>query len=151
MKLLEIFFWSMVPIIEQKGAIIRGIITYNLNPQTVFFVSLIGSLIPVPFILIFFNRIYKWMQNYKTLNGINNYINKKLHKNCSKFLKYKEIALVLFIAIPLPTTGLWTGSAIAAFLKFNFKKSIFCAIIGGVISAFLITVSSVVFPTFLGM
>ncbi|MGK0469328.1 small multi-drug export protein [Clostridium sp.] len=80
MKLLEIFFWSMVPIIEQKGAIIRGIITYNLNPQTIFFVSLIGSLIPVPFILIFFNRIYKWMQNYKTLNGINNYINKSYIK-----------------------------------------------------------------------
>ncbi|MBV1822411.1 small multi-drug export protein, partial [Bacteroidales bacterium MSK.15.36] len=59
---------------------------------------------------------------------------------------YKEIGLIIFVGIPLPTTGLWTGSAVAAFMGLDFKKSLFCAMIGGLISAIVITAACIVFP-----
>jgi len=147
---LKVFLLSAVPIIEQRGAIPMGIILLNLNPIAVFFVSLLGSMLPVPFILLLFNRIFELMKKFKAFKGINNFIEKKIDKGSSKLEKYKEIGLITFVGIPLPTTGLWTGSAVAAFLKLNFKKSIMCASLGGIISAVLITILSLVFPIVLG-
>lgn len=146
MELLQIFFSSMIPIVEQKGAIILGINTFDISPHIVFLTSLLGSLLPVPFILLFFNKIFTWMKRYKNFSWINNIIEKKIQKNSAKMDKYKEIALILFIGIPLPTTGLWTGSAIAAFLKLDFKKSLLCATIGAIISGFIITILCSIFP-----
>jgi uncharacterized membrane protein len=64
--------------------------------------------------------------------------------------KYKEVGLITFIAIPLPTTGVWTGTAVAAFLKLDFKKSVICAAIGGLLSATIITAISILIPSLLG-
>jgi uncharacterized membrane protein len=86
------------------------------------------------------------MKKYKFFDPINNIIENKIRKNSGKMEKYKEIGLITFVAIPLPTTGLWTGSAIAAFLGLDFKKSLLCTSIGGILSAFIITILCVVFP-----
>jgi uncharacterized membrane protein len=150
MNLIKVFLLSAVPLIEQRGAIPLGIIIYDMNPLTVFIVSFLGSLLPVPFILLLFNTIFSWMQKYPAFNGINKFIERKLNKNTAKIEKYKEIGLITFVAIPLPTTGLWTGSAVASFLKLDFKKSFFCTALGGLISAIIITILSVVFPALVG-
>lgn len=144
-KLLQIFLLSAVPIVEQRGAIPMGIIA-GLNPMTVFWVSFFGSMLPVPFILLLFNTIFTWMKKYKAFEKINNLIERKIDKNSAKLEKYKEIGLITFIAIPLPTTGVWTGSVVAAFLKLDFKKSLLCAAIGALISALIITGGMVAFP-----
>ncbi|KEI00486.1 small multi-drug export protein [Clostridium botulinum] len=144
-KLLQVFLLSAVPIIEQKGAIPKGILD-GLNPMTVFWVSFLGSMLPVPFILLLFNKIFEWMKRYEFFDKINTFIEKKINKNSSKIEKYKEIGLITFIAIPLPTTGVWTGSVVAAFLKLDFKKSVICAAIGALISALIITGGMAVFP-----
>lgn len=151
MNLLKVFFISAVPLIEQRGAIPIGIIGYNINPYIVMLVSFLGSLLPVPFILLLFNKIFTWMKKYKRLEKINNFIENKLRKNSGKMEKYKEIGLIIFVAIPLPTTGLWTGSAVASFLGLDFKKSFICTALGGVCSAVIITILSVVFPAVLGL
>ncbi|MCY6371291.1 COG2426 family protein [Clostridium ganghwense] len=145
-NLLKVFLLSAVPIVEQRGAIPLGIIGYELTPSKVFLISFLGSMLPVPFILLLFNKIFAWMKKYKFFSGINQFIEKKINKNSAKMEKYKEIGLITFIAIPLPTTGVWTGSAVAAFLKLDFKKSVLCAAIGGLISAVLITIASMFFP-----
>jgi uncharacterized membrane protein len=150
-ELLQVFLWSMVPIVEQKGSIILGINKFNLNPYIVFIVSLLGSLVPVPFILLFFNRIFKWMKKYEIFRKINDFIDKKIAKNSDKMIRYREIGLIIFIGIPIPTTGLWTGSVIAAFLKLDFTKSLLCAILGGTISGILITIMCIAFPWLLGL
>ncbi len=147
-KLLEVMIISAVPLIEQRGAIPIGIIVYGLNPYAVFAASFLGSLIPVPFILLLFNVIFEWMKRFKFFSAINKYIERKLDKGSKKVQKYEKIGLILFVAIPLPTTGLWTGSAVAAFLKLDFKKSFIYIAIGGIISATIITFLSVVFPAF---
>ncbi|SHH57763.1 COG2426 family protein [Clostridium grantii] len=149
-NLLKIFLISAVPLIEQRGSIPMGIILYNIDPIKVFLVCFLGSMLPVPFVLLLFNKIFEWMQNYKIFNSFSNFVQKKLDKNTGKMEKYKEIGLITFIAIPLPTTGVWTGTAVAAFLKLDFKKSVICAAIGGLLSATAITIISILIPSFLG-
>lgn len=151
MELIKIFFLSAVPLIEQRGAIPVGILVYGISPMVTFLVSLVGSLLPAPFILLFFNVVYKWMQNIKAFDWFTGFIEKKLRKNTPQLEKYKEVGLITFIAIPLPTTGIWTGCAVAAFLGLDFKKSMLCAFAGGVLSALAITVLTVAFPALLGL
>lgn len=141
----------MVPLIEQRGAIPVGVIGYGLDPILVFFVSLVGSFVPAPFIFIFFNKIFAWMKTKKFFDKFTHFVDNKIRKGAKKLEKYEEVGLITFVGIPLPTTGLWTGSAIAAFMGLNFKKSMVCVFIGGVISAILITILSVVAPEILGL
>ncbi|NEZ47465.1 ligand-binding protein SH3 [Clostridium niameyense] len=150
-SLFQIFIMSAVPLTEQRLAIPVGIIGYHLNPMSVFVASFLGSLLPVPFVLLFFNTIFNWMKNYKIFDKFVLFIENKIRKNTGKMEKYKELGLIAFIAVPLPTTGIWTGSAIAAFLGFDVKKSFLCAALGGIISAIIITVLSVFFPAILSV
>ncbi|MES9144001.1 small multi-drug export protein, partial [Cutibacterium acnes] len=102
MEILKVAFLSAVPLIEQRGSIPLGIFAYKLDPFVVFLVSYLGSLLPVPFILLFFNYIFNWMKKYKIFNKINNIIENKIQKNSKKLETYKEIGLITFVAIPLP-------------------------------------------------
>lgn len=138
-KYLFVFLLSMVPIIEQRGAIPLGF-ALGLDPIAIFFVSLAGSCVPVPFILWAFNSIYVWLHKFSFMHGFLRFVDSKIRKNTPKLEKYKEVGLILFVGIPLPTTGLWTGSAIAAFMGLGFWKSFACAAIGGVLSATAITI-----------
>jgi uncharacterized membrane protein len=149
MDVLKVIFWSAVPIVEQRGAIPYGIFGTDLNPIIVFIVSYFGSLIPVPFILLLFNKIFNWLKKYKIFKGLYKLIERKINKNKAKFEKYEEPALITFIAIPLPTTGVWTGTAVAAFLNLDFKKSVKCAAAGAFISAVIITILCTFFPAVL--
>lgn len=146
---LQVFLLSAVPLIEQRGAIPLGCLQ-GMNPVVVFGLALAGSMLPVPFILILFERIYGWLNRIPKLAKIVKIIDKKIATNEHKFDKYKELALITFVAIPLPTTGLWTGSLLAAFLKFNFKRSLFCIFTGGALSATIITLICVFLPGLFG-
>ena len=79
-----------------------------------------------------------------------NFVEKKVQNGAKSMEGKTEAALIIFVGIPLPTTGLWTGSAIASFIGMNFKKSMICVFVGGIISAAIITVVSVVAPKLLG-
>lgn len=151
MNWLKILLMAAVPLMEQKGAIPIGIHKYSIDPIVVFLLTFIGSLLPVPFVLICFNKIFEWLGRYKAFSGIYNLIDKKISKNKAKFEKFEEIALITFIAIPLPTTGVWTGTAIAAFLKLDFKKSVMCAVIGSFLCGIIVTALSIAFPAFLNI
>ncbi|HPJ22628.1 MAG TPA: small multi-drug export protein [Clostridia bacterium] len=148
-KILEVFLLSMVPLIEQRGAIPLGIIVHDLNPWLVFIVSFLGSLVPVPFILFFFSHIFEWLGKTRILRWFYEFIDRKVNKGRDKVEKYERWGLMIFVAIPLPTTGLWTGSAVAAFLKMDRKKAAVYIIAGGLISATVITILSLVFPAML--
>jgi uncharacterized membrane protein len=151
MNLLKVIFLSMVPLIEQRGAIPMGILAFHINPFLVFVASLIGSFIPAPFIYFSFNKIFAWMKTVKQLTKFTDFVEKKVQKGSKQLEKYKEIGLITFVGIPLPTTGLWTGTAIAAFMGLDFKKSMWCVFLGGVVSAVIITIVSVIAPAILGL
>lgn len=145
-EFIEVLLLSMVPLIEQRGAIPLGIIVYNLNPLAVFAVSFLGSLVPVPFILFFFSYIFEWLGKTRILKWFYDFIERKVEKGRGKVEKYEKWGLLIFVAIPLPTTGLWTGSMVAAFLKMDKKKSAVYIILGGLVSAAVITGLSLIFP-----
>jgi len=148
--ILKVFFLSMIPLSEQRATIPLGIIVYQLNPWLVAIVALIGSFVPAPFIYFFVKRILEWMRKIKWLDWFTNFVDKKIQKGSEKLEKYKEVGLITFVGVPLPTTGLWTGTAVAAFLGLNFKKSMFCAFVGGIISAILLVIISMAAPAIIG-
>ncbi len=138
-KIITTFFVSMVPIIELRGAI--PIATgMQLSPWIAIPVAMIGNILPIPFIIIFIKRIFAWMRKLSPkLNKIVDKMEQKADKNKEKVLRYAFWGLVLFVAIPLPGTGAWTGALVAAMLDMPLKKA-FPAIAVGVLGAgFLIS------------
>ena len=136
-KVIITFLVSMVPVIELRGAI--PIATgMGLSPWVAIPVAIVGNLLPVPFIIIFIKKIFAWMRKTSPkLNGIVDKMEAKAEKNKEKVLRYAFWGLALFVAIPLPGTGAWTGALVAAMLDMPLKKA-FPSVVIGVLSAGII-------------
>ena len=147
---LYILAISAVPVIEQRGAIPLGILLYKLDPVLVTLVSYVGSLIPMFFVIYCFTPIFKWLSTKKILKWFYDFVDNKVRKGKENVERYYVIGLAIFVAIPLPMTGVWTGSAVAAFMQMNKKKAFLSVSIGAAISAIVITVICYVAPKLLG-
>lgn len=139
-KYLIVFLVSMVPLIELRGAIPYAV-GFNLPLIPSYIVAIIGNMLPVPFIFLFARRILVWGSDKKYIGKFFTWClkkgekgGKKLEKTAGKGLYW---ALFLFVGIPLPGTGAWTGTLAASLLDMDFKKSVL-SIMGGVILAGLI-------------
>lgn len=139
-KYLIVFFISMVPLIELRGAIPYAVM-FNLPLLQSYILAVIGNMIPVPFIYLFARKIlicgkdkpvigtfFSWCLKKGEAGG------KKLEETAGKGLYW---ALLIFVGIPLPGTGAWTGTLAASILDMDFKKSVI-AVMGGVIMAGII-------------
>lgn len=134
-----IIFISMLPVIELRGAIPIGI-GMGMPILEVLLLSIVGNLLPILPILILFQPISKFFLKFQWYNNFYNWLYKRsLKKGKSKLDKYGAAGLYILTAIPLPTTGAWTASLIAAFLGIRLKYS-FIAISLGVVTAGLIVV-----------
>jgi uncharacterized membrane protein len=136
-QILMTFLISMVPIIELRGAlpIATGA---GLDWRIAIVVAIIGNLVPVPFIIIFIRKIFEWMHKQNNFLGrIAEKMEQKAFSKRETIDKYGPWGLWIFVAIPLPGTGAWTGALIAAMLDIPLKKS-FPAIVSGVITAGII-------------
>lgn len=133
-KLLATFFVSMVPVIELRGAIPIGI-SYGLPYWSVVAVSVIGNLVPVPFIILFIRKIFELMRKWsKKLDALVTKLEKRAESKSDVVLKYAFWGLFVLVAIPLPGTGAWTGALVAAMLDMRLRRA-FPAIALGVIGA----------------
>ncbi len=137
-KELCVFFCSMIPIIECRGSVPMGVAFGLPWWQTALF-SFAGNMLPVPFILLLIKGVLRWCVNseVKLFYKFGNWLNNKVEKNKGKIEKYSYWGVMLFVGIPLPGTGAWTGSLIAAALGLDWKKS-FLAAAGGVALAITI-------------
>ncbi|MBE6599421.1 MAG: small multidrug export protein [Ruminococcaceae bacterium] len=136
----------MVPIIELRGAIPTGILGMGLNPVLVFIVSVIGNMLPVPIILLFVRRVFEWMKRKsKRLGDIARKFEAKAESKKDKVLKYEVLGLMLFVAIPAPGTGAWTGALIAAMLDMRLKKAVPTIALGVLTAGIIMSVVSVFF------
>lgn len=118
------FLVSMVPVIELRGAIPIGVAA-GLPLWEAILISIIGNMIPVPFIILFIKKIFAWMRTKsERLNSVVERMEAKADKNVEKVTRYEFWGLFLFVAIPLPGTGAWTGSLVAALLDMNLKKAV---------------------------
>lgn len=134
---LTVLFVATLPIIELRGAIPIGI-SLGLSPLHSTIISLIGSLIPVPFILFTIRPIFNRLKKTKMFKRlVHRLINKSISKS-GKIQKYGALGLLIFVAIPLPGTGVWSGSLAAALLDMRFKYAFPAILIGNTIAAVLI-------------
>ena len=125
---------SMIPIIELRGGIPFGV-ALGLPYHQAFISAVIGNILPAPFIIVYIRKIFMMMRRYMPrLNGLVDKMERKAHLKGQKVSKYTYLGLWLFVAIPLPGTGAWTGSLAAAFLDMRLRKA-FPAVFLGVLTA----------------
>jgi uncharacterized membrane protein len=139
-----VFLLSMLPITELRASIPIGLEVFNLPIGSVFFLAVIGNIIPTIFILLLMPKLHDWLIKQRF---IGDFLKKKLEQAEKKFsgnhAKYGAIALVLFVGIPLPFTGAWTGSLAAFIFNIPFKKSLPLIVIGVCIAATLVTLITI--------
>ena len=129
-KCLLTMLVSMVPIIELRGGLPFGV-ALGLPYYLAFPAAVIGNLIPAPFIIVYIRRVFKLMRKYMPrLNTLVDKLERKAHLKGEKMLRYEALGLWLFVAIPLPGTGAWTGSLAAAFLDIRLKKAMPAVVLG---------------------
>lgn len=140
-KELIVFIISLMPILELRGGLIAASLL-GLNPVTSYIVSIIGNVIPVPFILWLINSILDFMRGRKHLKKIAKWLDKKVDKHKGQIEKYGFWGLVLFVGIPLPGTGAWTGCLIAAVLEMDRKKAFLATMIGIIMASVIMMIIS---------
>lgn len=138
---IVVFIISMLPILELRGGLIAASLL-NLDPIVSYIICIIGNLLPVPFILWFMASILNWMRKSKYLKKFANWLDKKVEKNKDKIEKLGFWGLVLFVGIPLPGTGAWTGCLVASVLEMDKKKSFLAAIIGVFMASIIMMIVS---------
>lgn len=132
-KYAIVFLVSMLPIVELRGAIPIGL-SMGLSTLPTFIVAIIGNLLPVPFIILFAKKVLFFLAKQKKVGPFFQKIIDRANAKAEKFGKYELLALYLFVSIPLPGTGAWTGSLIAALLQLRVVPA-FLVIVAGVCTA----------------
>ena len=135
---LTVFVLSLMPIIELRGGILAAKLL-DLQMLPAFFICLVGTLIPTPFILLFINKIFGWMRNTRLVKLVDR-MEEKGRSKFDKINRYKTLGLMIFVAIPLP--GAWTGSLAAALMKMDFKSAMLSVALGTLIADVIMCVLS---------
>lgn len=138
--ILLTFLVAMVPVVELRGAIPFGVVR-GLNLWTAIIASMLGNLVPVPFIILFIRKIFAWMRAHMPkLDGLVIRMEKKAEKNRAAVEKYAFWGLVILVAIPLPGTGAWTGALVAAMMEIRLKRAFPAIAIGVAIAGVIVSV-----------
>lgn len=126
---LVTFLVSLMPILECRGGIIVGRLL-GLPLVTTIAISVIGNVLPIPFILLFIKQIFKWLRPTKIMGPIVQKLEARAMNKSSALDKGEFIGLMLFVGVPLPGTGAWTGALIASLLNIDIKKASVAILIG---------------------
>ena len=132
-----IFIISMIPIVEAKGGLLAASLM-NISAKISIPICFLGNIIPVPFLLLFLNKIMTWMSNHSIFSGLLRILNQKVERKKKFIEKFAYWGLFLFVAIPVPGTGAYTGSLVASCLNMNIKKSGIVITIGTLCSVFVL-------------
>jgi uncharacterized membrane protein len=130
---------SMIPVIELRVGIPFGV-GLGLPYPVAFIAAVMGNILPAPFIIIYIRRIFQWLRShFHRLDGMVDALENKAHLKGRKVNKYKYLGLLLFVAIPLPGTGAWTGALAAAFLDMPLRKAMPSIILGVILAGCIMT------------
>ncbi len=145
-KYIIVFFISMVPIVELRGAIPIAE-SLKLNIFLYYPIAIIGNMLPVPIIYLFARKVLEWGKDKKIIGKFFTWCLEKGEKGGEKLRETAGIkgiffALLIFVGIPLPGTGAWTGTLAASFLKIDFKTSILAVTLGVLLAGIIMSVGS---------
>lgn len=138
---IVIFIISMVPILELRGGLLVSKLL-DVSITTAIPLCIVGNIIPIPFILLFIKQIFKWLKKVKFFRGFIERLETRAMNRSDSIKRYEFWGLVLFVGIPLPGTGAWTGSLIAALLDVDFKKAILAELLGIAIATVIMSIVS---------
>lgn len=141
-KYLSVFGMAMLPVIELRGAVPYGV-AQDLPYFDVLAVSILGNMLPVPFIIVFVRKILTWMKKKSTwLRSIAEKIETRGKLKGDVLVKYETFGLFILVAVPLPGTGAWTGSLAAALFDLRLKNALPSIFLGVVAAGIIMTVLS---------
>jgi len=136
-KYLIIFFISMVPLIELRGAIPYAVI-FGLPLLPSYIIAILGNMVPVPFIFLFARKVLEWGADKPVIGKFFTFCLEKGHKGGAKLQEKAGrglfVALLLFVGVPLPGTGAWTGTLAASLLDMDFKSSVIAVLLGVILA-----------------
>ena len=138
---MVIFIISMIPILELRGGLLAASLL-NIPAATAIPICIVGNIIPIPFILLFIRQIFKLMKKTKLFRGLVEALERRAMGKSDKIKRYEFWGLMLFVGIPLPGTGAWTGALIASLLEIDIKKSslaILCGIVMATIIMYIVS------------
>ena len=124
-----VFLISMCPFLELRGGLLAASLL-KVPILKAIPISIIGNIIPIPFILFFIRAIFAWMKRFKIFRGLIERLENRAMSKSDKVTQYEFMGLVLFVGIPLPGTGAWMGSLIAALLEMDIKKAVVAELLG---------------------
>lgn len=136
-----VFIISMVPILELRGGLLAASVL-NINITRALWICIIGNIIPVPFILLLITPIFNWLKQTKTFRLMVEKMEARALSKREQVEKYEFWGLVLFVGIPLPGTGAWTGSLLAALLGMKFKKAFPAVLLGIALASVIMSIVS---------
>ena len=131
---------SLMPIIELRGGILAAKLL-QLDMLPAFFICLVGTILPTPFIMLYINKIFDWMRNTRLVKLVDR-LEAQGRSKFDKINRYKTLGLLVFVAIPLPGTGARTGSLAAALMKRDFKSAMISVAGGTLVADILMCVLS---------
>lgn len=139
---LSVIGIAALPVVELRGAIPWGV-SQGLEPLVVLLLGIVGNLIPVPFIILFVRRVFAWMKKKSArLGRIAEAFEKRAENKMDVIVKYETLGLFILVAIPLPGTGAWTGSLVAALLDLRLKNACPAIALGVTAAGIIMTVIS---------
>ena len=136
-----VFIISMIPILELRGGMLAASLL-KISMVKGIVLCVIGNIIPVPFILLFITPIFNWMKGTRIFKPMVEKMETKALKKRDQVEKYEFWGLVLFVGIPLPGTGAWTGALIASLLRIRFQKAFVAIFLGIIIATVIMSVLS---------
>lgn len=142
------FFTAMLPIIEIRGALPVALAT-GISPVAAILITVLGNILPIPFILLFIRPIFTYLKRHGKIGEIITKIEKRALSKSGNISKRNIIGLTIFVGIPLPGTGAWTGALIAALLDMRIKYAFPAIALGVLIAAVIMTIISICGISFL--
>lgn len=136
-----VFLISMIPLLELRGGLLAASLL-KISAAKAIPLCIVGNIIPIPFILLFIKQIFKVLKKTKIFRGLIIKLEDRAMRKSDQVKKYEFLGLMLFVGIPLPGTGAWTGSLIASLLEIDIKKSslaILCGIIMATVIMYIVS------------
>jgi uncharacterized membrane protein len=134
----------MTPISELRGAIPVAIGIYKMNPLDAFLLSIFGNILPVAPLLLYLNTMERWLRRFSIFNKFFNWLFERTKRKLSDDIaRYEALALCIFVALPLPATGAWTGCAAAFLFGMKFRHAFPAILLGVVIAGIIVTLASI--------
>jgi uncharacterized membrane protein len=137
--ILKVIGTAVLPISELRGAIPLAISTYHFDWYYAYLFGVVGNLLPVPFILLLFNTLIPLLSKVRFLDRLMQWYFNWTKRRSKTIERYGWLGLVIFVSIPLPVTGAWTGSILASLLGMKFKYSFSAVVVGVLIAGVIVT------------